>query len=267
MKRRITKLPIASIAVVLGSLLIGLSLSPAGAQSALTNGAVTVRSDGAVYLIVNGMRRWVATVQITDEELNAYPEAEPIYAGLEPFGSTSASTGTTSTGTGTTASKAGTPTAASKTGTTVASKTTGSNTSSSSNTTSKTGSSTSSSSSSSNDDDGTPTESGLTAKDPNDTSLAEASVSLDPNAKADPINGGKDCPSTHQIKGGFDKYYWDTDRSDYASVEPEACFVSGAYAREYGYTEIKKKPGSGSSGSSSSSSSKATPTPTPKPKR
>src|SRR5690242_13498239 len=59
MKRRFTKLPIASIAVVLGSLLIGLSLSPAGAQSALTNGAVTVRSDGAVYLIVNGMRRWV----------------------------------------------------------------------------------------------------------------------------------------------------------------------------------------------------------------
>lgn len=268
MKRRFTKLPIASIAVVLGSLLIGLSLSPAGAQSALTNGAVTVRSDGAVYLIVNGMRRWVATVQITDEELNAYPEAEPIYAGLAPFGSASASTGSTSTGA--TASKAGTPTATSKTGTTVASKTTGSNTSSSgsSNTTSKTGSTTSSSSSSStaDDDTGTPTESGLTAKDPNDTSLTEATVSLDPNAKADPINGGKDCPSTHQIKGGFDKYYWDTDRSDYASVEPEACFVSGAYAREYGYTEIKKKPGSSgsSSSSSSSSSSKATPTPTPK---
>jgi hypothetical protein len=259
MKRRFTKLPIASIAVVLGSLLIGLSLSPAGAQSALTNGAVTVRSDGAVYLIVNGMRRWVATVQITDEELNAYPEAEPIYAGLAPFGSASASTGTTSSGT--TATKTGTSTTGS--GTTVASKTTGSTGSSTSKTGSSTSSSSSSSSSSSNStqDDG---ESGLAAKDPNDTSLAETTADLDPNAKADPINGGKDCPSTHQIKGGFDKYYWDTDRSDYATVEPEACFVSGAYARAYGYTEIKKKPGSGSSGSSSSSSSKATPTPTPK---
>jgi hypothetical protein len=249
MKRRFTKLPIASIAVVIGSLLIGLSLSPAGAQSALTNGAVTVRSDGAVYLISNGMRRWVATVQITDEELNAYPEAEPIYAGLVPFGSASASTGTTSTGTtasktgtGTTASKTGTTT--SKTGTTVASKP-GASTSTGSST-SNTGSSTSSSTSEEDDDTGTPTESGLTAKDPNDTSLAETTVSLDPNAKAEPT-GKTTCPSTHQIKGGYDKYYWDTDRPDYASVEPEACFVSGAYAREYGYTEVKKRPSSGSS--------------------
>ena len=90
MKRRFTRLPIASIAVVIGSLMIGLAMSPVGAQSQFTNGSVTVRSDGAVYLISNNQRRWVATVQITDEELNAYPEAEPIYAGLVPFGTASA---------------------------------------------------------------------------------------------------------------------------------------------------------------------------------
>src|SRR5688572_25976915 len=127
MKRRFTKLPIASIAVVVGSLLVGLSLSSVDAQSALTNGQVTVRSDGAVYLISNGMRRWVATVVISDDELNAYPEAEPIYSGLAPFGSASAgaaSTAPAASKTGTTASKTGTgTTVASKTGTTVASKT------------------------------------------------------------------------------------------------------------------------------------------------
>ena len=111
MKRRFTKLPIASIAVVVGSLLVGLSLSSVDAQSTLTNGQVTVRSDGAVYLISNGMRRWVATVVITDDELNAYPEAEPIYSGLAPFGSASAGTASTAPAaskTGTTASKTGT---------------------------------------------------------------------------------------------------------------------------------------------------------------
>jgi hypothetical protein len=256
MKRRFTKLPIASIAIVVGCLFIGLSLSPVDAQSALTNGQVTVRSDGAVYLIANGMRRWVATVVITDEELNAYPEAEPIYAGLVPFGTASAGTastgtttkpGTTATATaktGSTTTNAGT-TVATKTGTTVASKT--------GTTTSKTGSNTSQADD--DDDTGIPTESGLTAKDPNDPTLAEVTISVDSSAKAEPT-GRTTCPASHQIKGGFDKYYWDTDRPDYATVEPEACFVSGAYAREFGYTEVKKRGSTSSSSSPSSTTSR-----------
>jgi hypothetical protein len=238
MKRRFTKLPIASIAVVIGSLLVGLSLAPVVAQSQLTNGQVTIRSDGAVYLIANGMRRWVATVVITDEELNAYPEAEPIYVGLAPFGSTSAGTGTTSTGT-TAASKTGT-TAASKTGTTAASKT-------GTTAASKTGtSSTSSSSSSATEEEVEPGQivinptSGADKKDPNDRSLAAVTTTADPSAKAEPTKGGKECPATHQVKGGFDKKYYDVDRPNYATVEAEACFVSGSYAREFGYTDAKK---------------------------
>ena len=252
MKRRFSKLPIASIAVVVGGLLIGLAMSPVGAQSALTNGVVTVRSDGAVYLISNGMRRWVATVQITDDELNAYPEAEPIYAGLAPFGSASASTSSSSN-------------TASKTGTTVASKTGSGSSTVASKTGSTTSSSTSSSRSSSSNEDVEvqpgqtviDPSSGADAKDPNDSSLAATTADLDPAAKAEPT-GSTTCPSTHQIKGGFDKYYWDTDRPDYASVEPEACFVSGAYARAYGYTEVKKRPGG------SAPAPKPTPTPTKK---
>ena len=270
MKRRFTRLPIASIAVVIGCLLIGLSLSPVGAQSQLTNGSVAVRSDGAVYLIANGMRRWVATVVISDDELNAYPEAEPIFSGLAPFGSAAASAPpSTTTTTGTTAtSKTGTTTSsqtgtstASKTGTTTASKT-GTTVASKTGTTTTGSTATKQQDAEENDDTGIPTESGLTAKDPNDPTLAEATISLDPNAKAEPTDATT-CPASHQIKGGFDKYYWDTDRPDYASVEPEACFVSGAYAREYGYTEVKKRPGNSSSSSSSSSSTSAKPTPKP----
>lgn len=245
MKRRFTKRPIAAIAVVVGSLLVGLSLSPVGAQSGLTNGQVTVRSDGAVYLIMNNQRRWVATVQITDEEINAYPEAEPIYAGMVPFGSASAGTAA-KTGT-TTAAKTGTTTA-SKTGTTTASKTGSGNSTIASKTASKTTGSTSSSTEDEVQDGEVvinPT-SGADAKDPNDPTLAAVTTSVDPNAKAEPT-GKTTCPDSHQIKGGFDKYYWDTDRPDYATIEPEACFVSGAYAREFGYTEVKKRPSSSSS--------------------
>jgi hypothetical protein len=42
-------------------------------------------------LIANGQRRWVATVAITDAELDAYPEGEPIYGGLAPLGATAPS--------------------------------------------------------------------------------------------------------------------------------------------------------------------------------
>jgi len=246
MKRRFAKLPIASIAVVIGSLLIGLSMSPVGAQSGLTNGQVTVRSDGAVYLISNNQRRWVATVQITDDEINAYPEAEPIYAGLVPFGSASAGTAATNTGTGNGTSTGSTASSKTGPGATASSKT-GSGTTTTkvaSKSSAKTGSNTSSPTS--GDTGVAPGQvvvnpaSGADQKDPNDPTLAEVAISGDPSAKAAPT-GKTTCPATHQIKGGFDKYYWDTDRPDYASVEPEACFVSGAYAREFGYTEVKKR--------------------------
>jgi hypothetical protein len=89
------KVPTPSIAFLAGGLLIGTALAPVAAQQmAPADGQVAVRSDGAVYLIQNGQRRWVATVVISDDELNAYPEGEPIYAGLAPIGSgATASTG------------------------------------------------------------------------------------------------------------------------------------------------------------------------------
>jgi hypothetical protein len=65
---------------------IGLVLAPASAQQmSPVDGQVAVRSDYAVYLIANGQRRWIATVLITDEEINAYPEAEPIFSGVTPL--------------------------------------------------------------------------------------------------------------------------------------------------------------------------------------
>ncbi|MCC6177169.1 MAG: hypothetical protein IT305_17830 [Chloroflexi bacterium] len=87
------RLPIRSLGFLVGGLLIGTALVPAAAQQQTSgvDGQVAVRSDGAVYLISNGQRRWVATVQITDDELNAYPEGEPIYAGLGPIGQNTAS--------------------------------------------------------------------------------------------------------------------------------------------------------------------------------
>lgn len=240
MKRRFPQLPIASIAVVVGSLLVGLSMGPVGAQSALTNGSVTVRSDGAVYLVQNSKRHWVATVQITDDELNAYPEAEPIYSGLAPFGSAgaSASTGTTTSktgsGTGTsTASKTGTSTS-SKTGTTVATKTA-----------TKVASKSSSTSSGDPEDEVAEGEvvvnptSGADRKDPNDPSLAASSSAADPTGKAQPTDSTT-CPESHKVKGGFDKKYYDVDRPQYATAEVEACFRTGKDARDNGYTEAKK---------------------------
>jgi hypothetical protein len=87
MKRRFARLPIVQVSLVAVSVMIGLALAPVAAQStAGLEGQVAVRSDGAVYLITNNVRRWVATVVISDDELNAYPEAEPIYTALAPFG-------------------------------------------------------------------------------------------------------------------------------------------------------------------------------------
>jgi hypothetical protein len=87
MTRRFPKFSSRSYAYLAGGLLLGAMFAPVAAQQITpTDGQVVVRSDGAVYLIANGQRRWVATVQITDDQLNAYPEAEPIYTALAPMG-------------------------------------------------------------------------------------------------------------------------------------------------------------------------------------
>ena len=87
------KLPIRSLGLVAAGLLLGTALAPVAAQQQQSgvDGQVAVRSDNAVYLISGGQRRWVATVVISDEEINAYPEGEPIFAGLAPIGSAQAS--------------------------------------------------------------------------------------------------------------------------------------------------------------------------------
>ena len=88
MAPRFPQRSIGITALLAGGLLIAVALAPVAAQQTSgIDGQVAVRSDGAVYLITNGQRRWVATVAITDEELNAYPEGEPIYTGLAPMGS------------------------------------------------------------------------------------------------------------------------------------------------------------------------------------
>jgi hypothetical protein len=91
MMPRFPKRSIGTHALLAGGLLIGVALAPAAAQqTSQIDGQVAVRSDGTVYLITNGHRRWVATVVITDDELNAYPEGEPIYTGLTAIGAQSA---------------------------------------------------------------------------------------------------------------------------------------------------------------------------------
>src|SRR5688572_19930390 len=86
MASRIAKLPIIACACLIAGVVIGLVLAPASAQQmSPVDGQVAVRSDYAVYLIANGQRRWIATVLITDDEINAHPEAEPIFSGVTPL--------------------------------------------------------------------------------------------------------------------------------------------------------------------------------------
>lgn len=107
------KLPIRTLGLAAAALLIGSALAPASAQQQQQSGVdgqVALRSDGALYLITNGQRRWISTVAATDEEINAVPEGEPIFAGLAPQGATQASVGPTKPSTETTASKTSTST-------------------------------------------------------------------------------------------------------------------------------------------------------------
>jgi hypothetical protein len=106
---------VRSVALVVCGVVLGTLFVPAAAQQGATDGQIAVRSDGAVYLIVSGQRRWVPSLVIDDATLDAIPEAEPIYTGLMPMGSGGASTARTSgsptaTGSSSNRSASGTPT-------------------------------------------------------------------------------------------------------------------------------------------------------------
>lgn len=233
MKRRFPQFPVVKTALVAVSLLLGLALGPVAAQqSGLVNGAVTVRSDGAVYLISDGMRRWVATVVITDEELNAYPEGEPIYSALAPFGAATASASPQPA--------TGAPSASPATKvSTAASKTPGSaQPAASSDPTSSTGVEVQPG------DVVVDPASGADVKDPNDPTLAAPPTTVDPTGRTNPSGGT--CPDSHQIKGAAAdptgvKFYYETDRIDYPNITPVECFRAGKDARDAGYVESKKR--------------------------
>jgi hypothetical protein len=86
------KLPIRTLGLMAAALLIGSALSTAVAQGQQSgaDGQVALRSDGALYLIINGQRRWIATVPLADSDINAIPEGDPIMVGLAPLGSAEA---------------------------------------------------------------------------------------------------------------------------------------------------------------------------------
>jgi hypothetical protein len=87
MSTRFLKLSARSRALLAGGIMLGVALAPVAAQQVGSiDGQLALRSDGALYLLANGQRRLVATVQISDDELNAYPEADPVYAGVAPLG-------------------------------------------------------------------------------------------------------------------------------------------------------------------------------------
>jgi hypothetical protein len=209
MKRRIIRLPIVQLALVAVSVLVGYALAPVAAQTAAQlEGQVAIRSDGAVYLISGGQRHWVATVVISDDDLNAYPQGDPIYSALAAFGGGStaaakpvAPAASPAAGSaGAVASTAPTATAATAAG------------------------------------GATPT------KTPDTDPTPEPTSTPDPNAQSAPVGGA--CPADKLIKGATQngtKYYWEPDRPDYAGITPEACFTAGSYARDAGYKNSKNR--------------------------
>jgi len=87
MMRPFGKLSATARSCLMAGVVLGAALVPVAAQAVTyTDGQVAIRSDGVVYLLSGGQRRWVATVQITDDDINAYPEGDPIYTGLAAIG-------------------------------------------------------------------------------------------------------------------------------------------------------------------------------------
>lgn len=84
------KLPIQTLGLMAAGVLIGTALSPVAAQQSGTDGQVALRSDGALYLIQNGQRRWISTATLSDADINAIPEGDPVMTGLALAGSADA---------------------------------------------------------------------------------------------------------------------------------------------------------------------------------
>jgi hypothetical protein len=84
------KLPIRTLGLIAAGLLVGTALSPVAAQQSGVDGQVALRSDGALYLIQNGQRRWISTATLADSDINAIPEGDPIMTGLALAGSADA---------------------------------------------------------------------------------------------------------------------------------------------------------------------------------
>jgi hypothetical protein len=84
------KLPIRTLGLIAAGLLVGTALSPVAAQQSGVDGQVALRSDGALYLIQNGQRRWISTAALADSDINAIPEGDPIMTGLALAGSADA---------------------------------------------------------------------------------------------------------------------------------------------------------------------------------
>src|SRR6476620_7555665 len=84
------KLPIRMLGLMAAGLLIGTVMSPVSAQQSGPDGQVALRSDGALYLIQNGVRRWIATAALSDSDINSIPEGDPIMTGLALAGSADA---------------------------------------------------------------------------------------------------------------------------------------------------------------------------------
>ena len=117
------KLPIRTLGLMAAGLLIGTAMSPVAAQQSGADFQVALRSDGALYLIVNGQRRWIATASLSDIDINAIPEGEPIMAGLALAGSAEAAAKPAASNPPAQAASGGSTTApAAGTGTTAAAK-------------------------------------------------------------------------------------------------------------------------------------------------
>jgi len=86
------KLSATTRACLFAGVALGAALLPVAAQTvSFTDGQVAVRSDGVVYLLSGGKKQQVSTVQISDDEINAYPEGAPIFTALAPLGSSGTS--------------------------------------------------------------------------------------------------------------------------------------------------------------------------------
>jgi hypothetical protein len=63
-----------------------LAAIPVAAQTGPANGSTLLRSDGAVYLVVNGVRHQMSSAPMSDDQINGLAEDEPYDSGVVPLG-------------------------------------------------------------------------------------------------------------------------------------------------------------------------------------